>query len=72
MREVRLPFPLLALVVLTRAILAGGIALLLADKLNSQQRKAIGRTMFLIGAVTTLPLGILVLSKRSEKGTTPA
>jgi hypothetical protein len=48
----------------TRAALGGGAALLLADRLGKEQRKAVGWTLFLIGAVTTIPLGILAFSRR--------
>jgi hypothetical protein len=64
MKETRLTLPELALIVGTRAMLGGGLALLLADRLNKEQRKAVGATLFLVGAVTTIPLGILALSKR--------
>ncbi len=64
MKETRLTFPELALIAGTRAMLGGGLALLLADRLNKEQRKAIGATLFLAGAITTIPLGILALSRR--------
>jgi hypothetical protein len=59
-----LTLPELALIAGTRAMLGAGMALLLADKLNDDQRKAVGWTMFLIGAISTIPLAIDVLSKR--------
>jgi hypothetical protein len=64
MKETRLTMPELALIAGTRAMLGGGAALLLADRLNKEQRKAIGLTLFLVGAVSTVPLGILALAKR--------
>jgi len=64
MKETRLTIPELALVAGTRAALGGGIALLLADRLTRDQRKAVGLTLFLVGAITTIPLGILVLGRR--------
>ena len=64
MKETRLTFPELALIAGTRAMLGGGIALLLADRLDKEQRKAVGWTLFLAGALTTVPLGILAFSKR--------
>jgi hypothetical protein len=59
-----LTLPELALIAGTRALLGAGLGLLLADRLNEDQRKAAGWTMFLIGAVTTIPLAINVLNKR--------
>jgi hypothetical protein len=64
MKETRLTLPELALIVGTRAMLGGGLALLLADRLDKEQRRAVGATLFLVGAVTTVPLAILALSKR--------
>ena len=67
MKSVHLSVPVLGLLVMTRGILAGGIALLLADKLNADQRKAAGWTMLLIGAVSTIPLGIQVCAMLEEE-----
>jgi hypothetical protein len=64
MKETRLTIPELALVAGTRAALGGGIALLFADRLTRDQRKAVGLTLFLVGAITTIPLGMLVLGRR--------
>jgi hypothetical protein len=36
----------------------------LADKLNENQRRAIGWTLLIVGAVSTVPLAMDVLSKR--------
>ena len=56
--------PEVGLIAATRGMLGAGIALLLADKLNQDQRKTIGWTLFVIGATSTIPLAIDVLSKR--------
>ncbi|MCM2359399.1 MAG: hypothetical protein NDI77_14710 [Geobacteraceae bacterium] len=64
MKETRLSLPELSLIAGTRVMLGGGLALLLAERLNKKQRKAVGLTLFLVGAITTIPLGILVLAKR--------
>ena len=64
MRKVQLTLPELGLIAGTRALLGGGVGLLLADKLNQEQRKAVGWTLFLVGAATTIPLALNVFSKR--------
>jgi len=64
MKTAELTMPEIALVACTRVMLGAGAALLLADRLDVQERKTIGWTMFLIGAVSTIPLAIDVLSKR--------
>ena len=66
MKTIRLTFPELGLVASTRAILGAGIALLLAERLSLDQRKAVGWTLFLIGVLITIPLGIAVLGKREQ------
>lgn len=64
MKESRLTIPEVAIIAGTRAALGGGVALLLADRIEKKQRKAIGWTLFLIGSITTIPLAMLVLGKR--------
>jgi len=66
MKKAELTFPEIALIAGTRGMLGAGAALLLADKLNEDQRKAIGWSLFIIGALSTIPLAIDVLSKRQS------
>ena len=67
MKERSVTLPEIGLIGGTRALLGAGIALLFADKLNDDQRKAIGWTLLLVGAISTVPLAINVLG-RSDKG----
>jgi len=60
--ELRLPE--LALIAGTRGMLGAGLGLLLADKLTEDQRERIGWTLVAIGALTTIPLAMLVFSRR--------
>jgi EamA domain-containing membrane protein RarD len=46
----------------TRAMLGAGIALLLSEKLSDEQRRAIGWTLVAVGAVTTIPLVLQLLT----------
>jgi hypothetical protein len=46
----------MGLAVSTRLMLASGLALLLADRLHHEQRRAVGWTLTAVGAVTTIPL----------------
>jgi len=68
MRETRLGLPELALLAGTRGALGFGLGLLLADRWDSNQRRAIGWTLFLVGLVSTVPLAIDILG-RSESST---
>jgi hypothetical protein len=62
-RKTELTLPEVILIGGTRGMLGAGLALLLADRLGAEQRKAVGWTLFLIGAVSTIPLALNVLGK---------
>jgi hypothetical protein len=64
MKTVELTLPELALIAGTRGMLGAGVALLLADRVSDEQRKAIGWTLFAIGALSTIPLALEVFGKR--------
>ena len=67
MRETRLTIPELALIAATRGALGAGVALLLGERLSAEQRKAVGWTLFAVGAVTTIPLMAEVIGKLRER-----
>lgn len=58
--------PELGMIAGTRAALGAGIALLLADRLNDDQRRAVGWTLFAVGVVSTIPLAARVLGRDEE------
>lgn len=62
--KVPLNLPEIGLIAATRGMLGAGIGLLLAERLSAEQRKAVGWTLLTVGAVTTVPLVLNVLSKR--------
>jgi hypothetical protein len=64
MKKADLTLPEIALIAGTRGMLGAGAGLLLADRLSKDQRKAVGWTLLLIGAISTIPLAIEVLGKR--------
>jgi len=64
MKKSDLTLPEIALIAGTRGMIGAGAGLLLADRLNKDQRKSIGWTLLIIGAISTIPLAIEVLSKR--------
>jgi hypothetical protein len=64
MREARITLPELALIAGTRAALGAGLGLLLADRLPEGQRRAIGWTLLLVGALSTVPLAFEVYGRR--------
>jgi len=71
MKSIRLTFPELGLIAGTRGVLGAGIALLLAERLSLDQRKAVGWTLFLVGVLVSIPLGIEVLGKRDKASLPP-
>ncbi len=72
MRETRISLPELGLIAGTRAIAGAGLGLLLSSRLSPEQRRAVGWTLLIVGAVSTIPLALEVfggrrLSERSEE-----
>ena len=55
MKETHLSLPEFAFTISTRAMLGAGVALLLADRLTAEQRKAVGATLIAVGLLTTIP-----------------
>jgi hypothetical protein len=71
MKQANLPLPELGMIAGTRAMLGAGLGLLLADKFPQTTRKRLGWTLFLVGALSTIPLGFDVL-RRVQHGDHPA
>ena len=66
MFKTELPLPELVLVVATRALLGAGLGLLLADRVNTDQRRAVGWALVAIGVVTTIPAALMVFNRRQR------
>ena len=58
MKRVPLSIPELAIVAGTRAAAGAGLGLLLADRLEKNQRRAIGWTLLAVGVLSTIPIAI--------------
>src|SRR5262249_60469030 len=65
MKTVDVSVPELVLVAGTRAMLGAGVGLLAADRLEQNQRRAIGWTLFAIGAISTIPLALEIFGRRN-------
>jgi hypothetical protein len=63
MKETQVTLPELALIAGTRVALGAGLGLLLADRLSDGQRRAVGWTLLLFGALSTIPLAFEVLGR---------
>jgi EamA domain-containing membrane protein RarD len=66
MKERRLNLSDILLIGATRGMLGAGVALLAARKLSEEQRRAIGRTLVLVGIATTVPLAMRVFAAQSQ------
>ena len=64
MKRAELTVPEIALIGGTRGVLGAGLALLLGNRMTEDQRKAVGWAMFLIGAISTIPLVMNALQKQ--------
>jgi hypothetical protein len=58
--------PLLGFVIGTRAALAFGIGLLVADRIPADRRRRIGAALVAVGAATTLPAIVSLRRSRVE------
>jgi hypothetical protein len=56
MRNVTLPLPMMGFVIVTRAALAAGLALMFADRIPERRRRAVGAALAAVGAATTVPI----------------
>ena len=56
LKRVELAGPEIGILALTRTMLGAGVGLMVADKLSERQRKVLGRMLFLIGVLSTIPL----------------
>jgi hypothetical protein len=68
MIERKLTIAEIILIAGTRVALGVGIGLLLSRKLNDDQRKAAGFALALVGGLTTIPLAIGVIGKKTPSG----
>ena len=66
MKRTEIALPELGLIASTRGLLGAGIGLLLADHISEKPRRAVGRTLLLIGALSTIPLAWLVLGRQCQ------
>ena len=58
----------LPLIAVTRVALGLGIGLLVGDRFNPQERRVLGKTLTLVGALSTIPLAFDVLKNSGLLG----
>jgi hypothetical protein len=66
MKRTPLSIPEIGFIGGTRAAFGAGVALLLADRLNDDQRRAVGWTLLAVGALTTIPIVVQLVSSQHD------
>jgi hypothetical protein len=66
MKRITLKLPAFGLIVATRAALAFGAGLLVANRMPAERRRAIGVALVALGAATTIPAVFAVRSHLSQ------
>jgi hypothetical protein len=66
MHRLALSPPLLGFLIGTRAALAFGIGLLVADRIPRARRRVLARTLIAVGAATTVPAAIAIARSRTH------
>jgi len=61
--KVSISYPELGLFAATRGMIGAGIGLLLANRISRDKRKAIGLPLFIVGALSTIPIARRVFHK---------
>jgi hypothetical protein len=60
MNRTTLSIPEIAIIGGTRAALGAGVALLLSDRLNNDQRRAAGWALVAVGVISTVPIAMQI------------
>ena len=66
MTRTPLSLPEIGLIAGTRAALGAGLGLLLAGRLNADQRRAAGWTLVAVGAITTIPIAVQLVRSQID------
>jgi len=66
MKEKNLTIPEIALIGGTRVALGAGLGFLLSEKLSKDQRRGAGWALFGVGVLTTIPIVLGIIGKRSS------
>jgi hypothetical protein len=64
MQEHRITTPVLALFAGTRGMVGFGLGLLLSERFRSDRRRAVGWTLLVAGALSTIPLALTIFRGR--------
>lgn len=68
--KLSISFPELGILAATRGMIGAGIGLLLANRMSREKRRAVGLPLFIVGALSTIPIAMHLFGK--EKPTLEA
>ena len=68
MKTYQVTLPEMAIVALTRGMAGAGLGLLVGGSMQRETRRALGWTLFALGAVSTVPILIALLGNRNPAG----
>ncbi|MEN6466921.1 MAG: hypothetical protein ABFD62_17235 [Syntrophaceae bacterium] len=71
MKTAELTRPEIAVLAVTRVMAGAGAGLLLAGRLSPEVRKGVGWTLFLIGALSTIPIAANIIMKNCPRHAAP-
>ncbi len=69
MQERTLTIAEIILIAGTRVALGAGIGLLVSNRLSKEQRNAAGLALAIVGGLTTIPLALAVISRKTAHAT---
>jgi disulfide bond formation protein DsbB len=61
--KIMVTFPELALLAATRGMIGAGVGLLFANRLSRKSRRAVGLPLFIIGALSTIPIALHLFNR---------
>ncbi|HYJ91938.1 MAG TPA: hypothetical protein VEV84_11560 [Pyrinomonadaceae bacterium] len=65
--KVSISYPELGLFAATRGMIGAGIGLLLSNRISREKRKAIGLPLFILGALSTIPIAMHLFHKEPSQ-----
>jgi presenilin-like A22 family membrane protease len=63
--KISISYPELGLFAATRGMIGAGIGLMLSNRISREKRKAIGLPLFIVGALSTIPIAMRLFHKEA-------
>jgi hypothetical protein len=65
-KQLQISVPELILVAVTRGAIGVGVGLLIANRLSRKRRKTLGLPLFVLGALSSIPIAIRIFHKEEN------